>query len=152
MTSRPSDAGFEAAVDAAVTNNPYCSKYLNSLEYSNGATCGASNRNVAYKIEVKFYVEDAGDYEIDFNVDFGWGGVVTFDGVRSPEGYHAGDHWWSHDLNRALPLDIIHNFDRGMHTMVVYGAEGCCDGHSNVRFKGPHDSDFKKVTLDALAR
>lgn len=142
---------FEEAVDAAVTNEPYCSEYLNDLkDYSNHKICGASKEDpVAFKIEVKFWVEHQSKYTFDFNVDFGMGGVVTFDGVRSDEGFHSGDHWWNGKLDKALPLDITHDFSPGMHTMVVYGAEKCCDGSSNVRFK-KGDSAFDYVTLDAL--
>jgi len=147
ITAKPADAGFEAAVNAAVANSPICSKELDDLAYSNQATCGGGNRNIAFKLEVEFMADVAGEYHFDFNVDFGWGGVVQFDGVRSPEGYHAGDHWWSSNLNKALPLDIGHHFEAGPHKMDVYGAEGCCDGYSNVRFKGPNDADFKPISM-----
>jgi hypothetical protein len=150
MTSKPDAATFEDAVDNSIANALYGSKALETVDYSNGMTFGAGNRNIAYKLEVTFQVCEPGTWHFDFNVDFGWGGVVRFDGVRSPEGYHSGDHWWSHDLNRALPLDIGHHFDAGVHTMVVYGAEGCCDGRSNVRIQKP-GAGFEQLSIASLA-
>jgi hypothetical protein len=154
ISSRPSNAGFEAAVNAAVTLAPYGSKDVESLDsYSNGrgsaVTFNAGTRDIAYKMEFVFMVAEPGVWHFDFNVDFGWGGVVTFDGKRSAEGYHSGDHWWSHNYNKALPLDISHKFDAGLHTMVVYGAEGCCDGTSNIRFMKP-GSDWQPLSVNAL--
>jgi hypothetical protein len=151
LSTRPSNAGFEHAVNHAVTMVPYGSKMLDDIgRYANKITFGKSNRNIAYKIEVAFMVDTPGVWEFDFNVDFGWGGVVTFDGVRSPEGYHSGDHWWAGNENRALPLDVAHTFDIGIHKMVVYGAEGCCDGASAVRFKKPNSAEWKTISLAAL--
>jgi hypothetical protein len=150
MANRPADAGFEDAVDESVANDLICHKQLDNLEYSNQRTCGGGKRNVAFKMEVKFQVDTPGEWHFDFNVDFGWGGVVLFDGIRSPEGYHSGDHWWSSNLNKALPLDIVHDFGKGKHTMTVYGAEGCCDGYSNIRFKRPN-GEFLKMTMENLA-
>jgi hypothetical protein len=153
MNSKPDAATFEAAVNAAVNTaaSGYCSKELTSVDrYNNAITCGGGNTNIAYKFEIMFMVDVPGQWEFDFNVDFGWGGVVTFDGVRAPEGYHSGDHWWSHNLDRALPLDFIHDFSTGLHMMEVYGAEGCCDGASNIRFKKPHDTEWQHLSLAAL--
>jgi hypothetical protein len=149
MTAKPDSATFEDAVDNSVTNSPYGSTALETVDYSNGMTFGKGNRNIAYKLEVTFQVCEPGTWHFDFNVDFGWGGVVRFDGIRSPEGYHSGDHWWSHDLNRALPLDLGHHFDAGVHTMVVYGAEGCCDGRSNVRIQKP-GAAFEQLSIASL--
>jgi len=151
MASRPAADQFEALVDASVANELICHTDLETVEYSNQATCGGGNRNVAFKIEATFKVDVPGEWHFDFNVDFGWGGVVLFDGIRSHEGYHSGDHWWANNLNRALPLDIAHNFEvAGMvHTMTVYGAEGCCDGFSKIRFKRP-GGEYQQMSMTAL--
>merc|ERR1719498_2205818 len=129
----------------------YCSKELSEVNrYSNQIVCGGGRKNIAYKFEITFMVDVPGQWEFDFNVDFGWGGVVTFDGVRAPEGYHPGDHWWSGQYSKALPLDFIHDFSTGLHTMEVFGAEGCCDGASNIRFKKPHDVEWQHLSVAAL--
>jgi len=51
--------------------------------------------------------------------------------------------WWSGQYNRAIPLDMTVELTKGSHTMTIYGAEGCCDGSSEIRFKAPGTDDWQ---------
>jgi len=152
VTSQPSETGFKDTIEAAIEagGDGYCSAEVDSLaSFSNQVVCGGGNSNIGYKITMEVESPVDGEWEFDFNVDFGWGGVVYFDGEMSPEGYHSDDMWWSGDLNKAISVDITHYFTAGTHTVVAYGAEGCCDGGSNVRFSSPgYAIDY--VTVSAM--
>jgi len=142
---------MKAAVDYAVESSNICSKSLTSLaSFSNQATCGGSNSNIGYKITMQVFSPVAGDWDFDLNVDFGWGGVVYIDGEPSHEGYHSGDVWWAGNLNSAMTVDVIQTLSAGPHTIVAYGAEGCCDGTSNIRIKGPESTAFEYATAPSV--
>jgi hypothetical protein len=121
--------------------NPDLGAFSNQVSCPNGV-----NWNIGFKISAEFPVTVAGAYEFDFNVDFGWGGLVLIDGVEAGSGYYSGDMWWSSDYNRAIPLDMTVDLDMGMHSLIAYGAEGCCDGTSNLRFKKPGDVNWSFLT------
>jgi len=151
LSSAPADGpAMITAVDAAVATatTGYCSVDNADLgSYTNKGTCGGGiNSNIAYKISATFYVAEEGDWFFDFNVDFGWGGIVQFDGVDSAEGFQAGNMWWGGNYNNPMPVDITHTMTEGWHTMVAYGAEGCCDGTSNVKFQVPGDDTLYSLT------
>lgn len=40
--------------------------------------------------------------------------------------------WWNGNWNSNDVLNLDYTFDSGEHTIVVYGAEGCCDGAMNI--------------------
>lgn len=153
LASKPSATEFKDKVTSAVASPRagYCSKDLQEMKYKNTRTCGGPRENIAFKLTFEFTVKEAdvGEWHFDFNVDFGWGGIVFFDGKPSKEGYQSADHWWNFQQNRALPLDLAHTFTAGRHTVEVYGAEGCCDGDSEVRFTKP-SGDKSLLTVDAL--
>ena len=50
------------------------------------------------------------------------------------------------------PLDLTQMLTAGRHTVTVYGAEGCCDGPGNIRFKAPGDDAWRFVKKSELDR
>jgi len=153
---RPTDNAFAAAIETAVAagGSGYCTKAnvdLVAFRNSNVCTSG-SVRNIAFQITINFNAPADGEWQFDFNVDFGWGGLVQFDGVDTSEGYQGGNMWWNNGWSRPQPLDTTHYLTAGQHTMVVYGAEGCCDGTSNIRFKAPDDMNWRYLSLSELEK
>jgi hypothetical protein len=129
--------------------NPDLGGYSNTVLCDNGV-----NFNIGFKISADFPVTVPGTYEFDFNVDFGWGGIIIMDGVRIGTGYYDGAIWWDGNYHRPNALDVSVELGVGMHQLMVYGAEQCCDGDSNIRIKAP-GSDWLYLTeasLTAIAR
>jgi len=149
ISSTPADQdALTAAVDAALAKADSCRVENPDLTGFNRRTlCGVSGAsNIGYKITATFMAPVTGDYSFDFNVDFGWGGVVFFDGEVSTKGYQAANMWWSNQFDIPQALDVTQTLEKGQHTMVVYGAEGCCDGAGNIRFRTPLDNKCTQTT------
>ena len=45
------------------------------------------------------------------------------------------DLWWNWDWNNESIFSIKYEFDPGYHIMEIFGAEDCCDGTNDIRFK-----------------
>jgi len=110
--------------------------------FSNRESCpdGGADSNIGLKISVDFAVTMAGAYGFRFGVNFGWGGVIMMDGKEMGEGYYEGAR-----LGTA-PLDLSIDLAVGMHSLVVYGAKGCCDQLSNIGFKEPGSDTWEPLT------
>lgn len=43
--------------------------------------------------------------------------------------------WWAGNWNSNAVFKLKYDFPKGKHTIIVYGAEGCCDGNMDIRIK-----------------
>jgi len=154
VSSNPADeAALIAAVDTAVAASDACRVESPDLGgFNKRSLCGGGSSNIGFKITALFDAPVDGDYVFDFNVDFGWGGVVYFDDVVSTKGYQGGNMWWSGNYNIPMALDMTQTLTAGQHTMVIYGAEGCCDGSGHIRFQTPLDDEdvWHMLTVTSL--
>jgi len=125
---------FVARVRGGQTRQGYCTTTLDSLEFRNTITCGrGSRRNIGFDIIVEFDEKRGGsEWDFDFGVDFGLGGVIFVDGEKVKS--YGGDIWWARRENHANHLGFRHNFTQGRHKLELIGAEKCCDGPSRVKF------------------
>jgi len=68
-------------------------------------------------------------------VDFGWGYAMWVDNVLRATS--TDDFWWDSNWSHE---DVLHvRFairNKSGHNIVIYGAEGCCDGDMEVKFGG----------------
>jgi len=68
----------------------------------------------------------------EFGTDFGLGGAAYVDGIF--EIARTDDLWWAHNWGSGDVFVITKDFEAGLHTITIYGHEGCCDGGMDVRF------------------
>lgn len=111
----------------------YCEADLTEATWQNQHTCtGGQMRDVSYQVTVEFDNHIGSNWHFNFGVDFGWGGAIYMDGHLQRQ--YAGDIWWSVNENHANYLGFGDFVPQGRHTLTVYGAEGCCDGASRIKF------------------
>ena len=80
---------------------------------------------------------------MDFRIapDFGFGGGAFLDG--SPVAYNPNDMWWGLNWNNTSQLFTFSSaLGAGIHTLDVYGQEGCCDGPTGGQFKIGQDGTW----------
>lgn len=138
VSSAPADGdSMVSAVDTAVATGGtgYCTVSNPDMNgYKNSNMCsGGTTSNIGYKITASFNLAETTTMKFDFNVDFGWGGIVYFDGAAHLEGFQSGNMWWSGNYAVPMSLDLEQELAAGDHTVEIYGAEGCCDGTSNIK-------------------
>jgi hypothetical protein len=136
ISAAPSLSQFETVVEAAVATEAqgFCTRVDVLDSFYNAGTCSGRKIDIAFKLTAVFRSPSLLVWDFDLNVDFGWGGKVLIDGHVKREA--ASDMWWAGNLQKAQPLDVEGMLlSTGWHTLVVYGAENCCDGRSGLRFR-----------------
>jgi hypothetical protein len=123
----------------------YCEKLVNSMtQVSNQKLCGSKvNRNIGFFYVVEFFVmHNKLVYEFNLPTDFGNGGFAIIDEkmvrqVKSTRPKDAG-------------LSFKVQLNKGKHTMILGGAEKCCDATTAWKFRvnGADWLDFTSVNLD----
>lgn len=103
---------------------------------SNHALFGGPQQDVAYKMTVDFTVSaaDAGYWQFRGGVDFGNGGVLMVDGFVIAFSTHDLSWEGSYDL----PWEILEGgleLGTGVHQLVFYGLETCCDTSQQAQFR-----------------
>jgi hypothetical protein len=88
--------------------------------------CGGSDKNIGWKFEFDFNEPFGAKWTIQFGVDYGFGGAIFVDGKWLLS--NTNNLWWAGDWNSPAVLQINKKFNKGKHTIVVYGGEDCCDG------------------------
>jgi hypothetical protein len=114
---------------------------------SNRRLCGGkTSKNIGFYYKVTFYVgQDDMKYAFKLPNDFGHGGVSMMDGKTMK--IYKKDIWAG---GKSTVLDFSVTLNTGMHTLEVYGAEGCCDGTARWYFNvnGGKWLDFTVGNLD----
>jgi len=124
---------FVNAVRGSQAGSGYCEADLTEASWKNSETCaGGSIRDVGFHVTVEFDNYIGSNWNFNFGVDFGWGGAIFMDGhlMRA----YSGDIWWSMSEDHANELGFGTFVPAGRHNLTVYGAEGCCDGPSRIKF------------------
>ena len=132
------------AVDASdFSARGYCSTFLSAVSLKKNRQCpSGSNRDIAFRVTMRFSLRKMTKMSFRFGADFGVGSVVLLDGnvIKS----HTGDLWWggrwSHPHVAALAVSDA-QLERGNHELVVYGLERCCDGSQTYQFKIEDEED-----------
>jgi len=126
----------------------YCTKFISALtDINNRGVCSNTNeKNIAYKISAVFAVKDAeaGSWTFRAGVDFGLGGVMLIDGQVVDQKFR--DLWWAGNYGSDGVLSASVNLKAGVHTLVLIGFEGCCDGTMSVQVKKANSNSFEDVT------
>ncbi len=114
---------------------------------SNSITGGGASTDLAYHDTAVFTVGagDAGTWSFRLGIDFGFGGTLLVDGHELQT--NTNDMWWNHsfsDPSQFLQGSIV--LGAGIHTLDVYGFEGCCDGGTTGQYLAPDSRDFRDFT------
>ncbi|MCH9640038.1 MAG: CCXG family PEP-CTERM protein [Betaproteobacteria bacterium] len=141
-------AAYKSLVDAAVVTSTagYGTAIVESYDKIANRTLfsGGSNRNIAIKSTIDFYVsaKNAGLWEFRAGVDFGHGGAIFVDGTAYD--FKTNNMWWRGNYNNSSQYLSINslNLTAGNHTLNIYGLEDCCDGHQQAQFRFG-DGNFK---------
>jgi len=100
--------------------------------------CGGGATDISFHYQVDFFVKPAGGMDFQIAPDFGYGGAAFLDGaeVGYDSGFNTyGGMWWGGDWNNTSQMFVFSsNLAAGLHTLDVYGQEGCCDGPTGGRF------------------
>jgi hypothetical protein len=118
----------------------------------NGGIPGERKAGLAYRYSVTFTVTaaDAGVWTFRAGIDFGHGDMMVLNGkvlrtqahdISSNESYSNSVQFqqWSVDL---AP---------GAYTLIVYGAENCCDGGARGQFMPPASGGFQEFKTTSSA-
>jgi len=124
---------FVRRIHESQSASGYCDQDLIEASWKNEHTCpGGQIRDVAFQVTVEFDNHIGSNWHFNFGVDFGLGGVIYMDGHLQRQ--YAGDIWWSMNEQHANELGFGTFVPQGRHNLTVYGAEGCCDGSSRIKF------------------
>lgn len=103
----------------------FCDRQLSNLNlYANSRVCsGGTNSNFGQKFEIQFY-EPRGNanWKFSMQLDAGLGWAIYLDRTLRDSNHND---LWTNGNGRILEFGGV---SPGYHTLVVYGAENCCDG------------------------
>lgn len=57
--------------------------------------------------------------------------------------------WWAGNWNSNAVFRLNYDFTAGDHSVVIYGAEGCCDGAMDVRIRR-NSGDWNDFDIDII--
>jgi hypothetical protein len=138
----PAASDYVANWDALVLSNPvppagYGAGYVPEFtNLSNQGTFGGSSGDIAFHTLITLDVtpSQAGIWNMQFGIDYGWGGALFVDG--SLVDFRNTDMWWNGSY--ADPSQILSggvNLAVGGHTIELFGLELCCDGATQGRYQ-----------------
>jgi len=138
-------AEYKSTVDAAIAipTSGYGTTSLAVFDNVSNQAFFGSNSDIAYKYNVDFDVtaSDAGLWHFRAGVDFGSGGAVFIDGVAIDTKSY--DIWWNGAYSDPSQYFLFSAaLGSGMHTLSIYGIEGCCDGASQAQFRAAGAETF----------
>ncbi|MBZ5856348.1 CCXG family PEP-CTERM protein [Flavihumibacter profundi] len=162
MSTRASTHGrFNSAIEYknyidALVNLPPSSGYGDAYLpvyriVSNNIVFNGSKSDIAYKYTIRFYAQVPGLYQFRTSFDFGNGGAIFLDGINVA--FNNQDMWWAGNWN--LPgqsLQWSTSLGIGMHEILVYGLEDCCDGGGSAEYKFPGGSEFTAFSTLAYVK
>jgi hypothetical protein len=139
-----SASAYKNTIDALMRTSAtsgYGNKTLGTYDgVSNHGSFGSSN-NIAFRFEVDFNANVAGNWGLRVGPDFGLGGAVFLDGQAVA--FRTNDMWWAGSYaNASQDFAFTVNLAKGNHTLLVYGLEACCDGAQQAQFQGPNASAY----------
>lgn len=147
-------AWYRSSVEAALAQP---GAHFASVPLFDGLTSygqfGGFNNNLAYRTTVQFVVTaaQAGSWGLRVGGDFGYGAAVFLDGVALGVNNTAMD--WS--MGFASPTQTLQfasvAITAGLHTLILYGREDCCDGGEQGQFKRAGGDWVTFGTSDGLA-
>lgn len=125
-----SAAGYKAAVDAYMLNPAtpgYGDAYIATFDGINNGGQFGSNSNIVQRTTIDFNVDSASVWDFRFGYDFGGGGAIILD--DSVSSFMDGDNWAGGDYDSVQAFKLLGaSLGTGLHQLIVYGFEGCCDG------------------------
>lgn len=104
-------------------------------DISNYTVFDGPNTDIASRTVLTFDVTDPGEWNFRMGVDFGHGGAVFLDGAAVAWNPH--DMWWNGAYSAGQSFDISALLAPGVHQILVYGIEDCCDGAMRMQFEAP---------------
>ncbi|MFC3713641.1 CCXG family PEP-CTERM protein [Sphingoaurantiacus capsulatus] len=100
---------------------------------TNGTLFG-SNSNIVHRTTINFAVATPSVWDFRFSYDFGGGGAIFIDGAASM--FRSYDSWAGGDIGGPDAFAAFNqNLGAGVHQLVVYGYEGCCDGPVSGQYR-----------------
>ncbi len=132
-------ASFFSEFDAAASPAGYgCAVLPDHVGRSNANVFG-SGVNAHYSILFALNVPpaQAGNWDLRFGADFGFGGGAYARGVVLEEQWND-DLWWAGSF--AASAEVLEgsiSLTSGRHLIAVYGSEGCCEGASSLQLRPP---------------
>lgn len=146
---------YQTYIDGLVSQPPtpgYGDAYLPVYRYvSNNIIFNGPQNDIAYKYTVRFYADRAGLYKFRTSFDFGRGGAVFLDGTNVA--FNNQDMWWNGNWN--LPGQTMQwssDLKVGVHEILVYGLESCCDGAGNAEFMPPGGTEYTAFSTLAYVK
>lgn len=138
----PDAAGYVSNWNALLTTDPvppagYGAGYVPEFaNLSNQGTFNGSSSDIAFHTLISLDVtpSQAGIWNMQFGIDYGWGGALFVDG--SQVDFRNTDMWWNGSY--ADPSQILAggvNLTAGGHTIELFGLELCCDGATEGRYQ-----------------
>jgi hypothetical protein len=138
----PAAADYVANWGALLVSDPvppvgYGAAYVPQFtSLSNHGTFSGTSGDIAFHTLITLDVapSQAGIWNMQFGIDYGWGGALFFDG--SLVDFRNTDMWWNgsySDPSQMLSGGV--NLAAGGHTIELFGLEGCCDGATEGRYQ-----------------
>lgn len=129
-TTSTNTASIKSKYPTAPTSG-YCVKndMTDMSQHANHDLCaGGSNSNIGQRFEIDFFEPNGNTpWTFTINMDSGYGYEAFFDDSKVGGMYQD---VWSGDTNPKSYTSG--NLAVGLHTFIVYGAEGCCDGEAGA--------------------
>lgn len=137
---------------APVSPNLYC-EIANADDifssYSNNNSCHTGNTsNIGFYFKIDFCTPSTQVWDIQFGIDFGLGSVVKLDNQIVSN--NRNDMWWAGNWASYTQLNVSKSLTEGYHTIEVFGAEGCCDGTSSIRYRTQSNQAWRFFTKNNL--
>lgn len=150
-----SAAEYRDFIDKLVENPPtngFGDTYLPVYRIvSNNIIFNGPKNDIAYKYTVRFFAREAGVYQFRTSFDFGRGGAIFLDGNIAA--FNNQDMWWNGNWSApGQSLQWSTTLGIGMHEILIYGLEDCCDGGGNAEYKAPGDTEFTPFSTLAYVK
>jgi hypothetical protein len=117
-------AAYQSAVTALV-GAPVSLSSFDSVNFSLS--------NSAFEATIKFDVTAPTTFNFRAGVDLGGGGTMVLDGTAMDT--HGNDMWWAGSYSDSSQYFAgSATLGVGVHTLNIYGFEGCCSGNMQAQF------------------
>lgn len=135
-----SPASFTQSINALMAQAPGSGYGGTTLSYydnvSNHASLGGVTSDIASLGVIDFNVAASGVWEFRVTMDFGFAGVILLDG--SPVmAWNNGAAAWSGAAAPTETFTLWESMTAGVHQLLIYDAEACCDGPMEAEFLRP---------------
>lgn len=108
---------------------------------SNNIIFNGPTQDIAYKYTIRFYAMTDGVYKFRTSFDFGRGGAIFLDNTVAA--FNPADMWWNGNWNApGQSLQWSSTLKAGLHEILIYGLENCCDGAGSAEYLAPGESEY----------